>query len=65
MLGIIGQPLFEAAAQTFIGALAGYIQYDDAIVRKLVECIRVISAETIEINFKCGTNIRAILNYKE
>ena len=24
MLGIIGQPLFEAAAQTFIGAIAGY-----------------------------------------
>lgn len=39
--------------------------YSDALVRKLVECIRVISAETIEINFKCGTNIRAILNYKE
>ena len=23
-LGIIGQPLFEAAAQTFVGAIAGY-----------------------------------------
>ena len=41
------------------------IKYDDALVRKLVECIRVISAEAIEISFKCGTNIRAYLKHQE
>ena len=41
------------------------IQYDDALIRKLVGCIRVLSDKEIEISFKCGTNIRASLKYQE
>ena len=41
------------------------IQYDDALIRKLVGCIRVLSDKEIEISFKCGTNIRASLKHQE
>lgn len=38
------------------------VEYDDQAVRQLIECIKVISAETIHIYFKDGTKIVAYLN---
>ena len=38
------------------------VGYDDQAVRQLIECIKVISADTIHIYFKDGTKIVAYLN---
>ena len=38
------------------------VEYDDQAVRQLIECIKVISADTIHIYFKDGTKIAAYLN---
>ncbi len=38
------------------------VEYDDQAVRQLIECIKVISADTIHIYFKDGTKIVANLN---
>lgn len=37
------------------------VEYDDQAVRQLISCIKVISAEQIEIQFKDGTLIKAAL----
>ena len=38
------------------------VEYDDQAVRQLIECIKVIDADTIHIYFKDGTKIAAYLN---
>lgn len=38
------------------------VEYDDQAVRQLIECIKVISADTIHIYFKDGTKIAAYLD---
>lgn len=39
------------------------VEYDDQAVRQLIECIKVISADTIHIYFKDGTKITTYLNH--
>lgn len=38
------------------------VEYDDQVVRQLIECIKVMSEDTIHIYFKDGTKIEAHLN---
>lgn len=48
---------------TVIQAMRNHpVEYDDQAVRQLIECIKVISADTIHIYFKDGTKIVANLN---
>ena len=37
------------------------VEYNDLAVRQLIECIKVMSADTIHIYFKDGTKIEATL----
>ena len=39
------------------------VEYDDQAVRQLIECIKVISADSIHIYFKDGTKIATYLNH--
>ena len=38
------------------------IRYSDDLVRRLIDCVRVLSAEEIEVTFKGGAKRKALLN---
>ena len=42
--------------------LRGDIRYSDDLVRRLIDCVRVLSAEEIEVTFKGGAKRKALLN---
>lgn len=47
---------------TLISGLKNHpVEYNDLAVRQLIECIKVMSADTIHIYFKDGTMIKATL----
>ena len=51
----------EAAAQEIRQADFQLTDYDDILVRSLIECIRVLDKEHVRIIFKGGTEITADL----
>ena len=52
----------EQAMQTISRLQPGSIAYADDLVRQVIECVRVLSAEEIEITFRGGAKRKATLS---